>query len=223
MRVLGISAFYHDSAAALVEDGQLVARRAGGALHPQEARCRLPAARRRSTASTTAGIKLGRRRLRRLLRQAVPEVRAPARDLSRLRAARLQLVPHGHAAVAEGEAVPEDACCATRLKKLAAGLRLAEAAAVRRASPEPRRLRLLPLALRGGGGPDAWTASANGRPRRSAVGQGNELEMLQGDPLPALARAALFGLHLLHRLQGQLRRVQGDGPRALWRAEVHGH
>ena len=52
MRMLGISAFYHDSAAALVEDGQLVGRRAGGALHAQEARFGLPAARRRSTAST---------------------------------------------------------------------------------------------------------------------------------------------------------------------------
>jgi len=37
MRILGISAFYHDSAAALVEDGRLVRGRAGGALHPQEA------------------------------------------------------------------------------------------------------------------------------------------------------------------------------------------
>ena len=38
-----------------------------------------------------------RRRLRRLLRQAVPQVRAAARDLSRVRAARLQVVPHGDA------------------------------------------------------------------------------------------------------------------------------
>ena len=40
------------------------------------------------------------------------------------------------------------------------------------------------------------------------------------DPLSALARPALFGLHLLHRLPGQLRRVQGDGPRAVRRAEL---
>ena len=65
------------------------------------------------------------------------------------------------------------------MKKLAAGLRLAEAPAVRRASPEPRRLGVLPVALRGGRGPAAWTASANGRPRRSACGQGNKLEMLK--------------------------------------------
>ena len=54
-------------------------------------------------------------------------------------------------------------------------------------------------------------------------GQGNKLEMLTRDPLPALARPALFGLHLLHRLQGQFRRVQGDGAGALRRAEVQGH
>ena len=34
---------------------------------------------------------------------------------------------------------------------------------------------------------------------------------VQGDPLPALAGAALQRLHLLPRLQGQQRRVQGDG------------
>jgi len=59
----------------------------------------------------------------------------------------------------------------------------------------------------------AWTASANGRPRRSASA-GQQARDAEGDPLPALARAALFGLHLLHRLQGQFRRVQGDGARA---------
>jgi carbamoyltransferase len=37
-----------------------------------------------------------------------------------------------------------------------------------------------------------------------------------GDPLPPLDRPSLLGLHLLPRLQGQLRRVQGDGPGALW-------
>ena len=40
----------------------------------------------------------------------------------------------------------------------------------------------------------------------------------QGNPFPAFARPALFGVHLLHRLQGQLRRIQADGPRALRRA-----
>ena len=45
MRILGISAFYHDSAAALVEDGAHRRRRAGGALHA--ARSTIPAFRAR--------------------------------------------------------------------------------------------------------------------------------------------------------------------------------
>ena len=52
------------------------------------------------------------------------------------------------------------------------------------------------------------------------IGDGNDLHDLQGDPLSAFARPALFGLHLLHRLQGQFRRIQGDGPRALRRADA---
>ena len=220
MRVLGISAFYHDSAAALIEDGQLV----GAAQEERFTRKKHDSgfpAERRAVLPRRGRHQAGRRRLRRLLRQAVPEVRAPARDLPRLRAARLQLVPHGHAAVAEGEAVPEDAA-ARRDEALAARLRLAEAPAVRRASPEPRRLGLLPLALRGG------RRAVHGRRRRmgdhvARLGPGQQARDAEGDPLPALARAALFGLHLLHGLQGQFRRVQGHGPGALRRAQVQGH
>ena len=43
MRILGISAFYHDSAAALVDGRQDRCGGAGRALHAQEARCRLSA------------------------------------------------------------------------------------------------------------------------------------------------------------------------------------
>ena len=38
--------------------------------------------------------------------------------------------------------------------------------------------------------------------------------------LPALARPALFRVHLLLRVQGQLRRIQADGPRAVRRAAL---
>ena len=45
-----------------------------------------------------------------------------------------------------------------------------------------------------------------------------------GDALPALARPAVLGVHLLHRLQGELGRVQGHGPGSLRAAEVRaGH
>ena len=43
---------------------------------------------------------------------------------------------------------------------------------------------------------------------------------LPGNPFPAFAGPALFGGDLLHRLQGQLRRIQGDGARPLWRVEI---
>ena len=41
-----------------------------------------------------------------------------------------------------------------------------------------------------------------------------------GDALPPLARPALLGVHLFHRIQGQLRRIQGHGARALRRAAL---
>ena len=37
MRILGISAFYHDAAAALVQDGVIVAAAQERAFHPEEA------------------------------------------------------------------------------------------------------------------------------------------------------------------------------------------
>ena len=57
------------------------------------------------------------------------------------------------------------------------------------------------------------TASLRRRPRQRH-------QALQGDPLPALAGPALQRLHLLPRLQGEQRRVQGDGARALRQADA---
>ena len=47
------------------------------------------------------------------------------------------------------------------------------------------------------------------------VGRGNRIELTQADPVSALAGVAVFGCHVLLRLQGEQRRVQADGPRAL--------
>ena len=135
-------------------------RRAGGALHAQEARRRLSRATRSRTAWREAGIELDRGRLRRVLRQAVPEVRAAARDLSRVRAQGLRLVPHGDAGVAEGEAVPEAAAARSSCANAAPARTIERQAPVHRASSEPRGERVLPVAVRGGGGPD------DGRRRR---------------------------------------------------------
>src|SRR5207247_900295 len=78
-----------------------------------------------------------RARVRRLLRQAAPQVRADPRDLSRGRPQRLHLLPHGGARVAEGKALhrPRHPSCAGRLR----GGR-----AVRRASRVTRGERVFP-------------------------------------------------------------------------------
>ena len=52
------------------------------------------------------------------------------------------------------------------------------------------------------------------------VGRGNKIYAVARDPLPAFARPALFGVHVLHRLPRQQRRVQGDGPGPVRRAEL---
>jgi carbamoyltransferase len=175
MRVLGISAYYHDAAAALVDDGRIL-----------------------------------------LLRQAVPEVRAAARDLSGLRAAGFTSFR-----MAMPIWLKEKLFQKTLLRKEFEGAstrrRLGKEAAVLRASPEPRGQRLLPVALRGGRGAD------HGRRRRVDDDLRRDrprqrLKVHKELHFPHSLGPALLGLHLLHRLQGQLRRVQGHGPRALRRA-----
>ena len=59
-----------------------------------------------------------------------------------------------------------------------------------------------------------WATSSIGR------GQRPHGRAARGAALPALARAALLGVHLLLRLQGELRRVQAHGPRSLRRAPL---
>ena len=54
----------------------------------------------------------------------------------------------------------------------------------------------------------------------AGMGQGSRIIFDQGNSLSPFARPALFRLHLLHRIQGQLRRIQADGARALWRAAI---
>ena len=219
MRILGISAFYHDSAAALVVRRRDRRRRAGRALHPQEARCRAFPRTRSTTACEAGGIDARRRRPRRLLRQAVPEVRAAARDLPRLRAARLHARSAWRCRSGSRRSCSRRTCCARSCKRsrrtstgrrelLFAEHHLSHAASAFYPSPFEEAA---VLTMDGVG---EWATTS------AAIGRGNELEIAQGDPLPAFARPALLGLHLLHRLQGQLRRVQGDGARALRRAEL---
>ena len=111
--ILGISAFYHDSAACW----SATARSSPPAQEERFTRKKGdPRFRRRrsSTASELAGITRRRPRLRRLLRQAAPQVRAHPRDLPRRRAARVPVVPDGRPAVDQGEAVHRSAAARRR-------------------------------------------------------------------------------------------------------------
>ena len=207
--ILGISAFYHDSAAALVVDGEIVAaaqeerftRKKHDPGFPAHAVAVLPAARPASTAD--------RARLRRLLRQAAAQVRAAARDLPRLRARGLPQLQHGDAGLAEGEAA---AAGASSAKAWAASVKAPlvftdhhESHAASAFFPSPFDEAAI-LTLDGVG---EWSTTTMG------VGRGNRIELTHAAAVSALARPAVLGVHLLLRLQGQQRRIQADGPGAV--------
>ena len=210
--ILGLSAYYHDSAACLLVDGKIVAaaqeerftRKKHDAGLPAERGALVPEGRR--TAAREA-------RPRRLLRQAAREVRAALRDLPRVRPARLRVVPQGDAPLDLGPALDERAD--------REGPRLGGQGPLRRPPRVARGLRVLPVSVRGGRGPHDGRRGGVGdvldrlRPRERAR---HDLR----DAVPALDRAPLLGVHVLLRLQGEQRRVQAHGPRALRRAEVRG-
>ena len=219
MRILGISAFYHDSAAALVDDGRIVAaaqeerftRKKHDARFPAHAVALLPRARPASRSSDVDHVAFYDKPFLKFERLLETYLAFAPRGFA--------LVPHGDAALAARRSCSRRICCIDELRELdAPDFDWDSEAAVHRAPPEPRRERLLSLAVRARRRSSPWTASASGRrpvARRRARQRARDL---QGDPLPAFARPALLRLHLLHRLQGQLRRVQGDGARALRRA-----
>ncbi len=59
-----------------------------------------------------------------------------------------------------------------------------------------------------------WSTSALG------MGNGNRIASESRAALSALARHAVFGLHLLHRLPGEFGRIQADGPGTLRQAQL---
>ena len=192
--ILGISAYYHDSAACPARGRRNRRRRPGGALHPQEARRPLPGARRRVLPGG-GGIALERARLRRLLRQAARQIRAAARDLPayapRACASFLQAMP-----LWLKEKLYMKRATSARSSTAATGKPLVftehhESHAASAFFPSP---------VRRSGDPD--------HRRRRRVGHGDLRRRrgqpdhaAEGDALPALARAALLGLHLLHRFK----------------------
>ena len=204
--ILGISAFYHDSAACLLRDGEIVAaaqeerftRKKGDAAFP-----RTPS----SYCLATAGITRERPR------------RTSASTTSRCSSSSGFSRPTSASRRAASRRFSRPARSGSRkssspIAQLRDGARrLRGRAPLRRASRVARGERVLPVAVRGGRDPD------DGRRRR--VGDRVDRRRPRQRPrapqraaLARFARPALLGLHLLHRLQGQLRRVQGHGPRA---------
>jgi hypothetical protein len=184
-----ISALLPRQRGGLLRDGEIVAaaqeerftRKKGDAVSPHAVEFCLARRHRRRRTSTTG----------RLLRQAAAQVRADPRDLPRRGAARLRSVPEGRPALDEGEAhTPQIRDGALEGYE--------GQAALRRAPRVARRQRVLPVAVRGGGHPDDGRRGRVGDDLHRG-GRGNEIELLQGAALAALARAALLGVHLLHR------------------------
>ena len=153
MRILGISAFYHDSAAALLVDGRISRGRPGGALHAQEARPGFP-----STPSAIVSRRVG---------STLDDVdhvvffEKPLVKFERLLETYLANAPAGFqsfrmaiAGLDQGEAVPEAGIGEGAEAVLRRAAKHRGEAALCRASPEPRRLRLLSLAVRGSGRAD---------------------------------------------------------------------
>ena len=181
--ILGISAFYHDSAAATGRRRPHRRRRAGRTLHPQETR---------QPVSRAGDRVLPARR-----RGSDPEqldyvgfYDKPFLKFERLLETYLAFAPAGfrsflpgHAAVAAAETAP-----AARDPQ-GPGRPLPQALRLHRTSRIARRQRLLPLAVRGGGHPHRSTASANGPRPAWATAAATASTLTHEIRFPALARA----------------------------------
>ena len=160
-----------------------------------------------------------RGRLCGVLREAVPEIRAAARDLCRRSRRAATARSRWRSRVWIREKLFQKNLIGRELHKLAPDFdwssrllftehHVSHAASAFYASP------FQDAAVLTMDGVGEWcTTSVGGRARQRADDR-------QGAAFPAFARAALFGVHLLHRLQGQFRRVQADGARPLRRAEI---
>ena len=124
--ILGISAFYHDSAACLLRDGEIVAAASGGAVHAQEAR-------RRTSRTTPSRTACARRASRSADLDYVGFYDKPLLKFERILETYLGVAPRGFrsflmagAALAQGEALHRRRSSATRSAATRATLLYAE-------------------------------------------------------------------------------------------------
>ena len=104
MRLLGISAFYHDSAAALVEDGRIVAAAQEERFTRKKHDAGFPAHAIRYCLDA-GKVDLDQHRPCRLLREAADQIRTSVGDLPRQRTTRFPIVPNGDPTLDKGKAL----------------------------------------------------------------------------------------------------------------------
>ena len=218
MRILGVSAFYHDSAAALVVDGRIVAAAQEERFTRKKHDSGFPAEAVRYCLAE-GGLTLGEV-------DHIAFYDKPFLKFERLLETYLAFAPKGFRSFRTAmpiwmkEKLFQKRLLRQELEEIEKIKgRFGKAAAVHRAPSKPRRQRLLPLAVRGGRRAHHRRGRRMGdhQPRRRQRPRSHHAE---GDPLPALSRPPLFRLHLLYRLQGQFWRIQDHGPRPLWRPEI---
>ena len=212
--ILGISAFYHDSAAALVVDGRIVAaaqeerftRKKHDPDFPHNAvdYCL------REAGITAADL------------DYVGFYDKPITKFERLLETYLAMAPGGYRSFRQAMPVwLKEKLYVPAADPQGARRQVSRPLRLHRSPRVARRQRLLPVALRRGGDP-------HHRRRRRVVDHLLRRRPRQPhradprDPLPAFAGPALLGLHLLYRLPGQQRRIQGDGPGPLRPAGLQG-
>lgn len=219
MRILGISAFYHDSAAALIEDGLIVAAAQEERFSRRKHDARFPRAA-IAYCLEAAGVGLGEV-------DYVAFYDKPFLKFERLLESYLAFAPRGFSSFRmaiplwlkeklfqknllrrELQAYAPDFDWTNRL--LFAEHHQSHAASAFFPSPFEEAV---VLTMDGVG---EWATTSVG------LGRGNHLEMTKEIHFPHSLGLlySLFRLYPLHRLQGQLRRVQGHGAGSLWGAQI---
>ena len=200
MNILGISAFYHDSAAALVQDGVIAAaaqeerftRVRHDAAFPSRA-VELPARR---------GIGLGNL-------DAVVFYEKPLLKAERLLETYLGVAPRGSSSFYDGhpDVDPRQVNIMSVIRRQIGKRYRGRSSSRNTTSRTPPAPSSFPL--RRGRHPDhRW--SPGGATTTIGVGEGNRIRLLGEIDFPH-SLGLLYSAFTYHRLQGELRRVQGDG------------
>ena len=217
-RILGISAYYHDSAAALLVDGDIVAAAQEERFTRKKFDARFPS---RSIAYCldAAGLKLADL-------TDIVFYDKPLLKFDRLLETYLGYAPRGVLSFAAAMPVwlkeklylksllrRELAALGGIKKSAVPPLRFTEHHQAHAASaffPSPFQ-RAAVLCLDGVG---EWATTS------VWLGEDNRLTAQWEIDFPHSLGLLVFSLHLLHRFQGQLRRIQGDGSGAVWRGAL---